>query len=223
MRPLLLINPNTNVTTTTEMVGVARKTAPAGVHIEGATALRGAPLIVDDEKLAIGAKAVGELADTLDLSNYAGIIVSAFGDPGMDALRSRSPVPVTGIAEAGIIEAANGGRRFSVVTTTPGLVSAIRERVCAYGYGHLFAGVRLTEGDAAELMDDPNRLEAGLAHACEAAIGMDAAEAIIIGGGPLAVFARALQPRFSIPIVEPVPAAVRLAAARAGAHVEPVA
>lgn len=61
---------------------------------------------------------------------------------------------------------------------------------------------------------DPVRLEAGLVRACEAAISEGAAEAIVIGGGPLAVREVALRSRFSIPIIEPVPAAVRLAAAR---------
>ncbi|MER9418319.1 aspartate/glutamate racemase family protein [Mesorhizobium sp. M0306] len=52
----------------------------------------------------------------------------------MDQMRLKSCIPVAGIAEAGIIEAASDGRRFSVVTTTPGLILAIHERVAKYGY-----------------------------------------------------------------------------------------
>ncbi|MCW0000989.1 aspartate/glutamate racemase family protein [Pararhizobium sp. YC-54] len=218
MKPLLLINPNTNVVTTQEMVEIARKTAPVAQAVEGVTVLRGSPLIYDDEMLSVSASAVAELAKTLDLNRYSGIIVAAFGDPGIDALRRLSPVPVTGIAEAGIIEAAGNGRRFSIVTTTPDLVCAIHKRVEGYGYGDAFTGVRLTEGDVIALMSDPARLENSLMDACAAAIADDGAEAIIIGGGPLAVHAVALSPRFSVPIIEPVPAAVRLVITRAQAN-----
>ena len=215
MKPLLLINPNTNVITTREMVEIARNTLPLGQEVDGVTVLRGAPLIYDDEKLSVSACAVVEIAKTLDLTRYSGIIVAAFGDPGIDALRRFSPVPVTGIAEAGIVEAATSARRFSIVTTTPALVAAIHKRVEAYGYAKTFTGVRLTRGDVVTLMNDPDRLNESLMEACGTAIVDDHAEAIIIGGGPLAIHAITLSPHFSVPIVEPVPAAVRLAVARA--------
>jgi Asp/Glu/hydantoin racemase len=38
---------------------------------------------------------------------------------------------------------------------------------------------------------------------------LDGAEAVIIGGGPLGQAAIALTPRFTTPIVAPIPAAVR--------------
>lgn len=222
-RPLLLVNPNTSGDTTRRMVTIAASAVPASQAVEGATAQWGAPLIDDDAKLAAGADAVMDLVWHLDLSLYAGVIVAAFGDPGLEALRAWSPVPVTGIAEAGIIEAAAGNRRFSIVTTTPKLAEAIRGKVVGYGFGDLFAGLKLTDGNPAELMRDPERLEAQLALACERAVSDDGAEALVIGGGPLAAAAVSLRSRFTVPIVEPVPAASRLAMARAamagvGAH-----
>ncbi|MGW9414659.1 aspartate/glutamate racemase family protein [Arthrobacter cupressi] len=213
--PLLLINPNTNGATTRRMVAIAGSAMPDGQTVEGATARWGAPLIDDDAKLAASADAALELAASMELSRYLGVIVAAFGDPGLEALKAASPVPVTGIAEAGMIEAAAGGRRFSIVTTTPQLAKAIHCKVVDYGFGDLFAGLQLTEGEPAELMRDPEQLEARLALACETAVSNDGAEALIIGGGPLASAAASLRGRFSVPIVEPVPAAARLALTRA--------
>lgn len=217
MRPLLLINPNTNSQTTQEMVDIAQRAAGPGQRVEGATAASGASLISDSEKLSASAMEVISLAEQADPEAYSGIIISAFGDPGLGHLQQRLSIPVTGIAEAGIIEAAQDGRRFSIVTTTPDLVVSIGKLVEDYGYAGQFAGVRLTEGDLANVMSQPALLEASLAQACRVAILEDAAEAIIIGGGPLAVHAAALRSRFSVPIIEPVPAAVRLAVERARA------
>ncbi|WP_239519851.1 aspartate/glutamate racemase family protein, partial [Stenotrophomonas maltophilia] len=69
-----------------------------------------------------------------------GVIVSAFGAPALQNLRQHMTVPVTGIAEAGMAEAAAGGRRFAVVTTTPNLVTSIAGLAERYGHGPAFLG-----------------------------------------------------------------------------------
>jgi hypothetical protein len=48
-----------------------------------------------------------------------------------------------------------------------------------------------------------------LRQAVAACIELDKAEAVIIGGGPLGNAAIALTPMFSIPVIAPIPAAVR--------------
>ena len=211
---LLLVNPNTNAATTALMVRIAQGAAPAGVTIEGATAASGAPLILDPAMLATAAQAVQALVAVTDLTPFAGVIVAAFGDPGLAATRALTALPVTGIAEAAMAEAAEHGR-FAIVTTTPLLAGAIGDRAAAYGHGDAFAGVWLTEGDAGALMAEPGRLEAALEAAIRRAMAEAAPDAVIIGGGPLAAAAAALRPRLPVPIIEPVPAAVGLAIRRA--------
>ncbi len=212
---LLLVNPNTNARTTALMTGIAQTAAPSGVTVDGATAATGAPLILDPAMLAVASEAVQALVAATDLAPYAGIVVAAFGDPGLLDLRDRVSIPVTGIAEAAMAEAAGHGR-FAVITTTPMLADAIGRRAVAYGHGEAFAGTWLTAGEAPHLMADPDRLAAALEAAIRQAITQAAPDAVIIGGGPLAAAAAALRPRLALPIVEPVPAALRLALRRAG-------
>jgi Asp/Glu/hydantoin racemase len=212
---LLLINPNTNAATTAAMLAIAREAAPEGCAVEAMTAGFGASLITDEAALATAAEAVLSLEPDIERRSPQGVIVGAFGDPGLEALRDLVPCPVTGLAEAGMAAAARGGRRFAVVTTTLGLAEHIRRSVEAYGHAAACVGVRVTPGEPSELMAKPARLEAALAAACAEAIRRDLAEALVIGGGPLAVAARALAPRFAVPIVEPLPEAVRLAVERA--------
>ena len=213
---LILLNPNTSESTTQAMLKIAQEAANGGATVEGWTAGFGAPLILNEAALAIAAEAVFSLRDAIRQRNPAGVIVAAFGDPGQALLAAGLPCAVTGIAEAGMAEAAEGGRRFTVVTTTPDLVAAITRTAERYGHGALFLGVRLTPDDPRELMADSGRLEEALFRACEAAMHDDGAEAIVIGGGPLAVAARALNGQLPVPIIEPIPAAVKLAIRRAG-------
>eukprot|EP00277_Geminigera_cryophila_P009192 CAMPEP_0179409324 /NCGR_PEP_ID=MMETSP0799-20121207/2633_1 /TAXON_ID=46947 /ORGANISM="Geminigera cryophila, Strain CCMP2564" /LENGTH=78 /DNA_ID=CAMNT_0021180979 /DNA_START=134 /DNA_END=367 /DNA_ORIENTATION=- len=63
-------------------------------------------------------------------------------------------------------------------------------------------------------MGDKERLEGALRQACQRAVD-GGAESIVIGGGPLAVAARAIAQDFHVPLIEPIPAAVRLALVRA--------
>lgn len=218
---LLLVNPNTSAITTGAMVEIARQEAAGGTTIDGLTALSGAPLITDEAALEEAGRAVVSLGPAILAAGPDGVIVSAFGDPGLDALRTVLPMPVTGIAEAGMAEAGQGRRRFCVVTTTFHLATAIGRTARRYGHAESFAGVWLTPGEPAVLMNDPERLVEALRVACLQAIREADVEAIVIGGGPLAVAARTLKHAVGIPLIEPVPCAVRLALKRAEQHRKP--
>jgi Asp/Glu/hydantoin racemase len=208
MKRIVLVNPNTSADATSLMLAIARKHLTAGHSIEGLTAPVGTPLIVDADQLNVAAAAVATMAPIL-APRADGVIVSAFGDPGADVLGVLLTVPVAGIAECAMREAAAGGRRFSIVTTTPRLVSAIRSCAERLGLHGQLAGICTTDGPMEALMADHAMLVAALDRAARVAVDRDGVEAVIIGGGPLAAAAECLGKRSSVPIVEPVPAAVR--------------
>lgn len=208
MGPLLLINPNTSVRTLDMMLAIARGCLPPDVTIRGVCAAAGAPMIVDDSDLLTAAEEVVRLGVS-GAAGVSAIIVAAFGDPGVDALRRAVPIPVAGIGESAMLEAALGGRRFGVATTTPDLARSIEAAVARLSLSETFTGVRVPDGDPRRLADDEERQEQALARAVAACVEQDGAKAVIIGGGPLSDAARALRGRFVAEIVEPVPAAVR--------------
>jgi allantoin racemase len=215
---LALVNPNTAASTTAAMLAIGRAAASEAVVIEGFTASFGAPLITNAAALALAADAVLALAPTLREQAFDGVVIAAFGDPGLMAMRGKLACPVTGIAEAAMSAASAGARSFAVVTTTPDLVESIAAAAARYGHGASFRGTELTAGDLLLLMADQDRLVQALGLACARAIANLKAQAIVIGGGPLALAARALALRFKVPIIEPVPEAVRLAIRRATAR-----
>lgn len=210
MKPLrlALLNPNTNTATTRMMAAIARETLPGGVSVDAVTVREGAPLITNPAAMVEAARAVAAMAG--ELRDYDGVIVSAFGDPGLDALARALACPVIGIAQAAMTEAADiSGGRFSVVTTTPDLKQSICETAKHYGVGLALASVRVTTGDPAPLMADERRLDKALEALIREAIDHDQARAVIIGGGPLALSARRLRKYCAVPLIEPIPAAVR--------------
>lgn len=218
-RQILLINPNSNAATTTMMVAIATSSAPEGFDVVGATATHAPQMIVTPEALEGAAPEVEQIARSRR-HVCDGIIVAAFGDPGLAGIRAAMELPAVGIGEASMLEAGRDGRRFGVATTTPLLAAKIDALPRSLGLGDGYTGTRFAEGDPEALMREPARLRAALAGAVEACINRDGADAVIIGGGPLGEAARELQPAFTVPVIAPIPAAVAriigLIAARAG-------
>jgi allantoin racemase len=206
---LLLLNPNTTVATTEMMLRIARDIAGPDVQIEGMTAPFGPALITNESELAVAADAVVSALADLPGNAPDGIIIAAFGDPALETVRG-GMWEIVGIAEASMAEAASGGRSFSVATTTPHLAAAIRRCAERYGHGDQLLSVRVTQGDPGRTMADASELLQALEAAAILAIKEDGAEAIIIGGGPLADAARGLSERIGVPVIEPIPAALRL-------------
>lgn len=220
MPDILLINPNTSSASTDMMVGIAAACSaalPGRLAISGCTAGQGPSMIVNEAELAAAALQVQlawQAAASAAGKPWAGIIVSAFGDPGMPALRASTRLPVVGICEASLLEAAQGGRRFGIATVTPELAGLIQQRVEELGLGTAYTGIRLTPGEPRALAARPEVLQAALAEAVNQCIVEDGAQAVVIGGGPLAQAAAQLQARWGVPIIEPIPAAVRQLQAR---------
>jgi len=204
---ILLINPNSNAATTAMMVAIATSAAADGFDIIGATATRAPSMIVSAEALDAAGPEVEEIARA-HRGSCDGIIVCAFGDPGLAGIKSAMKPPAVGIGESSMLAAAENGRRFGVATTTALLKAKIDALPDVLGLRSHYTGSRFAEGDPQDLMRDPARLRVALAAAVEACIALDGAEAVIIGGGPLGEAARELQPMFTVPVIAPIPSAV---------------
>lgn len=218
MRPyrIALLNPNTSLRSTGLMMASALAVAPVGVHIEGRTVSVGQDFIADEAALQRAARAVLASAPALVAEGFDAIIVAGFGDPGVAELRECLTLPVTGLGEAGIAEAARGGLRYAIVTVTPGLHESLVAAAHAQAPPAQFTGVRYTRDNMDALMRGPEQLQQALLQACREAVDQDGACAIVIGGGPLAHAAQDIAEQLQLRVVDPVCAAVRLACARAG-------
>ncbi len=202
---LLLINPNSSTATTQMMVELAEQVGPAAII--GRTASRAPPMITTVAALEASEPEVIEIG-LRDGADHDGVIVAAFGDPGVHALQ-QAGIRAIGLCAASMLEAARYGR-FAVATVTPDLVSKINATAQLLGLSDLYAGLWLTPGDPLDLVGDPARLESALAEAVAACIREGAAQAVIIGGGPLSAAAQVLSRQFDVPVIAPVAAAVRL-------------
>ena len=147
------------------------------------------------------------------------IIVAAFGNPGLELLRAALPerVAAFGIGEAAMLQAARDEqgrpRCFGIATTTPGLEASIAASVEALGLTPWFCGTRIAQGEPLVLAADPALQCERLGDAVAQCVQRDGAQAVVIGGGPLSEAALWLAPRFEVPVLSPVVAAMQAALA----------
>lgn len=214
-RIIVLINPNSNEAATQSMTELAQAAVGEAATVQGRSNAGAPALLTTPEDMANavpGVVAAG--TEAASDPRVAALIVSAFSDPGLPELRAAVGIPVLGIGEEVFHEAARDGRPFGIVTVTPDeeLIESFRQKAASLGYEAQYRGVRVTPGDPAELVRDPDRLDAALADAVRQSVGEDGAEAVIMGGGPLSASAIRLQPQFEQPLVVAVTAAARAAA-----------
>jgi allantoin racemase len=206
---IALLNPNTDTQATELMLESARHALPPHVSVEGRTAPSGSPLITDEAALQAAAAVVPDFGVRVAAEGFDALIVAGFGDPGLQELRARVAIPVVGIAEAGIAEAGANGRRYSIVTVTHELHDSLRQSAERYGFAGNLASIRFTTGEPLSLVGDAAWLQRALPAASQLAVSDDGAQAIVIGGGPLARAADAISSQLGVPLIEPVAAAVR--------------
>ncbi|URW81596.1 aspartate/glutamate racemase family protein [Alcaligenes nematophilus] len=215
---VLLINPNTSRPTTDMMVALAQACFQSlqrrDIQVRGLTAPEGPGMLTEMEELEQAAAISRHPQVLAQAQDVDGIIVGAFGDPGLQALTERLTVPVIGIGQASMMLAARAGTPFGIATTTPGLKQSILDQVQRYGWSEQFSGLRLTPTAPLDLAQAPDRQDQELADSVAACIEQDGARAVIIGGGPLAQSAQALQSRLAVPVINPIIAACELMAER---------
>ncbi|MCS3431694.1 aspartate/glutamate racemase family protein [Klebsiella sp. BIGb0407] len=203
---IALINPNSSVATSEMMGRLAEACLPDGFRLQVITAEKTPEMLVTTQDITLAKLEVERLAMAVAKSVDA-IVVGAFGDPALSKLREVISVPAIGIGEASLLAASLGQRPFAVVTVTPGLRDSISGYIGRLELSHLCRGVFITEEDASLLMDDPRYLEQQLYQASLLAIAKGA-EAIVIGGGPLAPAAERLKTRLPVPVISPLIAGI---------------
>ena len=138
---LLLINPNISDSVSELIRAEAVRSASPGTEIEVLTAPLGVAYIETRFEAMIGAYATAQLAAEHH-ARFDAVVVAAFGDPGLSALREVLPCPVTGLTEAALASACLLGQRFSIVAISQRIRAWYRETVSAYGLDGRLASIR---------------------------------------------------------------------------------
>jgi allantoin racemase len=196
----LVINPNTTAAVTDKVLAACRRAHPA-LQWEGATARFGAAYIADEAAYATAGHAALDALEAFH-DGHDAVLLACFGDPGLLALRERSPVPVLGLAQSSFEAAARKGR-FAVVTGGHAWAPMLDRFARAHRLDANLVGIHTIDWTGARIAADPDGALDALVAAAQH--GVDAqADTILLGGAALTGLAPSLQPRLPVPVLDNV-------------------
>jgi Asp/Glu/hydantoin racemase len=187
---ILMLNPNTSRSVTDLIAGAARAAAAPGTEIVPATAPRGVPYIATRAEAVIGGAVALEMLAELH-GGVDAAVIAAFGDPALGGARELFPIPVVGLAEAGMLTACMLGARFAIVTFAQALEPWYRECVEWHGLDRRCAGVRALGRRFPLDRRRPAEKEDLLVELALRAVEEDRADVVVLAGAPLAASRRA--------------------------------
>ncbi|MDQ0077491.1 aspartate/glutamate racemase family protein [Arthrobacter oryzae] len=236
---LLVINPNISDDVTALIESEALRSASPGTELVVRTAGHGVEYIETRFESLVAAGAVAEIiaeytaetsggggagagssdagadgasrADRID-----GVVVAAFGDPGMPALKELTDVPVIGITEAALCAAALQGHRFSIIAISDRIRPWYLDCVERFGLGGRLASIRSINESLNGIGSVQHDFKKTLLALSRQAVAEDGADVVVLAGAPLAGLARELRGQIPVPVVDGISAGIRMAEAVVG-------
>lgn len=205
---ILVVNPNISESVSQLIATEARRAASPGTGISIVTATLGVAYIETRFEALLGAYAAANLIAE-HRSGHDAVVVAAFGDPGVTALREVLDVPVVGLTAAALASACLLGQRFSIVAISGRITAWYRETVEQYGMAGRLASIRALDRPLRDIGAVQDDHAARLKDICLAAVADDGADVIILAGAPLAGMARTIRHEIPVPVVDGVASAIQ--------------
>ena len=142
---------------------------------------------------------------------YDVAIIACFSDPGLDASREISSIPVIGIEESTLHVAAMLGHRFSPVTAFPKHVPTRDLHVRMGGFEHAYASTLVTGMSVLDMEADPKTTKRRILVEARRAVAEDGAEVIVLGCAGLSGYAKDIERELGVVVLDPTAVALKVA------------
>jgi allantoin racemase len=208
---ILVINPNASLEMSSLIERQARAFARPDVDVDVLNPPGAPPAIESALDEAEAVPPMLALVHSAVSDGYHAIVIACFSDPGLDAARELTALPVVGIQEASMHLAAQLGYRYSVLIT---LAHRARERERAAllaGLERRLASCRPLGVSVLETVADRDRVFQKLVAAGRRAIDDDGADVLILGCAGLGDLAPELSEELRVPVIDPNLAAIKTA------------
>lgn len=218
---LLVVNPNTSdeFTTSIKKAGDAVKSSMTEVvYLNPSRGPRSIESVYDE--LLSSVPCLEILIN--HQSEYDGFIIACYGNhPVITAAREMLNQPVMGIMEASLYLACAVGHSFSIITSEERAVTMFRDAVKAFGLEGRCASIRSTGTPVLALEgSEGSKVEELILFQAQKAIEEDGAEAISLGCAGMAGLDVRLQRELGVPVIDGVPAAIKLVEALVGCGIQ---
>ncbi|MBC7094460.1 aspartate/glutamate racemase family protein [Thermococcus sp.] len=168
------------------------------------------PISIETRKTE--AEAIPRIVETAlkNHESYDAIIVNCCADPGVDIIRSLIDKPVIGPCESSLAISSTLGKKIGIVTVSKTGIPIFEELVRKLKFEELVVSIRATDLSVPEIEKDRDKTVELLLKECKKS-EEEGAEVILLGCTGFAGFAKELEKHLSIPVIDPVGAATKMA------------
>lgn len=210
LKKLLIINPNSSEEMTRDIRSTVAYAADSEWSLE-VVGMPGSPHVLEsfaDYTLA-GAQVIAYLRQLQEKGDfpYDGVVLACMGDPCLYAVKEVCPVPLVGIAEAGISTALLAGWKFSILASSAKAQPMMESMVQAYGLTARMASVETFAVPIDAFMENPDVLRASIRRTAESAAACGA-DVLLLGCAGMTMLSNELAALADIPIIDPIKAGV---------------
>ncbi len=140
---------------------------------------------------------------------FDAVINAAFCDPGIEALKEISDIPVYGLEECAFAAALLYGNKFGILTEKKHKESVKAREVRKHGLESRFAGVKALNMGVVEMAEQPEKVkETGIRVARE--LIDNGAEVIIMGCASMAGYSEDIERELGVPVIDPTATAFKM-------------
>lgn len=209
---ILIANPNMTQSMTDVMVDEAKQVCRPDTEVVGLSAEFGVPYIATRSEMAIAGHA---LIDCLARhhAEFDAVIIGAFCHSLVAPAKEITPLPVIGLAEAGMRAAQIFGKRIAIIGIGGHDRGANEEIVSDLKLDSDMATIRILPLSGTELAVDQEKADAEVIRQGLAAVAEDYADTLVLAGSAFAGMAIRVSPHLPVPVISPVAFAVGMAEA----------
>ncbi len=199
---ILVLNPNTSQVVTKKIEGVIKRISRPETEYTVKSIAHGPESLESFYDEALATPYTIESVKEANRDGFDAVILAAFCDPGIEALKEISDIPVFGLEECSFAVSLLLGNKFGILTEKKHKESVKAREVRKHGLEARFAGVRALNMGVVEIAENPEKVkERGLAVAKEL---IDAgAEVIIMGCSSMAGYSDVLETELHVPVIDP--------------------
>jgi allantoin racemase len=212
---IFVINPNTSESVTEHIHRELLKIKRPDTELTVVNPEHG-PVSIEsayDETLA--AYHILDLVKMANSEGYDAIVLACFSDPGLDACKEISDIPVVGIEEATLHMAAMLGHRFSIMTGMKRRIPTRDWHVALRGCSTFYAGSPALEMSVLEMDGNPEKAKKRILELARQCVQQDRAEVIVLGCAGLTGYAEDIERELGAVVLDPTSVAFKIAEAMA--------
>jgi allantoin racemase len=208
---ILVINPNASVEMTRLIQQQSCAIARPDVDVDVVNPAGAPPAIESALDEAVAVPPMLEIVRSAESDGYHAVVIACFSDPGLDAARELTAIPVVGIQEASMHLAAQLGYRFSVLTPLAHRARAREHAALLAGLDRRLASCQPLNVSVLETVRNRERIVQKLVAAGRRAIDDDGADVLILGCAGLGDLAHHVSGELRVPVIDPNLAAIKTA------------